>query len=142
MSDAISEWSRARKAGKTSFVAEHKPSWIKDNWGKLLILILSLLFFAGVIYWINNKDKGFVEVDTSPEYEVIYDHEENIEPTWQATQDKAIEQIRAWERVQRYLIDQFFSTPFRGDEQRKLCITQGNKRNCKTLEAPLDFSHN
>lgn len=64
----------------------------------------------------------------------------SIKNDYRGRQDAALEQVRAWERVHMKLLHEFYHAPFRGQEQRRICITLGEKSDCTTRDMPIDSS--
>ena len=129
---------------------DKKEPWLTDDKKVIISMIFSVVLFlasAAMLYkvFILDKPEAPVVVEESLTDEFLADIGTpeigeitvNTEPkAYVEAQNEALEQIRAWERLTRIVIDKFFSEPIPSGYKRTLCIRlSSQKAKCMTVNA-------
>ena len=64
------------------------------------------------------------------------------DPQWKQDQALAFAKIKAWERITKKVVEEFFATPVQNGYKRTLCISLDGERHCRTISGSVKTQHN
>lgn len=115
--------------------AGQEPSFWKKNRLYIIGIILAAAASAAMLYVASRPDPRVYIEEQGEALQALSETFKSAEPLpivpVITSQDVAMAQVEAWERVQMALVDEFFRSKAKGT--RALCISMGKKSKCAAL---------
>ena len=116
-------------------VTIEEPSFWKKNRLYIIGIILAAAASAAMLYVASRPDPRVYIEEQGEALQALSETFKSAEPLpivpVITSQDVAMAQVEAWERVQMALVDEFFRSKAKGT--RALCISMGKKSKCAAL---------
>lgn len=132
---ALETYAHEAISGKFNQTNELKPEPEEGFQWKSLVVPTLLFVIAGLILWVALKpdpkeyvEEAILEVLNSGQMPAV-DSEATV--SLSGDQFVALEKVRAWERVQTKIVEEFFHSNYRG--KRVLCLSFGDDKKCEAL---------